>query len=321
MIGGAFPLLFGQGIGAALGGGLGGAAGGFAGGGLGFGLSLVGTALGTAFDTAVQSATELGAALNDTTQTFDKVKERALFSSKETEKLGDSLQELGFVASAAILSQQEVVSKIGASGANSLARLGDASDKLNRAWAELNLQLQAALAGPMAGLLEWVSDIVGIANQRGRSQAAARDLIPQDEADKKRFEQELTSAFNQTYGTDFGGNGTPRGSIEETIKFLSMDEKGRAALAELSKKFPPIELDVTIKKSQEIEEQIAVLSKRLEIVDIGKSLKDQFRSAAREQEDLDKQRADLVRSYEESIGNIRRQIEDEIRNKRFATLE
>jgi lambda family phage tail tape measure protein len=321
LVGGAFPLLFGQGIGAAAGGGLGGALGGFAGGGLGFGLSLAGTALGTAFDTAVQGAKELGAALNDTSATFDKVKERALFSSKEAEKLGDKLQELGFVASAAILSQQEVIGKIGVSGTNSLSQLSDSSDRLNRVWAELNLQLQAAIAGPMAGLLEWVADIVGIANQRGRSQAAARDLIPQDEADRKRFEQELTSAFNQTYGTGFGGNGTPRGSIEETIKFLSMDEKGRAALAELSKKFPPIELDVTIKKSQEIEEQIAVLSKRLEIVDIGKSLKDQFRSAAREQQDLDKQRADLVRSYEESIGNIRRQIEDEIRNKRFATLE
>jgi hypothetical protein len=321
LIGGAFPLLFGQGIGAAALGGLGGAAGGFAGGGLGFGLSLIGTALGTAFDTAVQGATELGDALNDTSATFDKVKERALFSSKETEGLVNSLQELGFVASAAILSQREVISKIGASGANSLTRLSGASDKLNRAWAELNLQLQAALAGPMAGLLEWVADIVGIANQRGRSQAAARDLIPQDEAGRKRFEKELTSAYNRTYGTSFAGSGTPRGSVEETIKYLSMDEKGRAALAELSKTFKPIELDVKIKEKQQIEEELAGLTKKLEIIDLGKSLIDQVRSAQREQEDLDKQRADLVRSYEESIGDIRKRVEDEVASRRFSILE
>jgi tape measure domain-containing protein len=46
LIGGGFPLLFGQGAGAAVGGGLGGLAGGALGGGLGFGLSIVGTLLG-----------------------------------------------------------------------------------------------------------------------------------------------------------------------------------------------------------------------------------------------------------------------------------
>jgi hypothetical protein len=52
LIGGAFPLLFGQGLGASVLGAAGGAAGGFAGGGLGFGLSLIGTAIGTAVDEA-----------------------------------------------------------------------------------------------------------------------------------------------------------------------------------------------------------------------------------------------------------------------------
>ena len=46
LIGGGFPLLFGQGAGAAAGGALGGAAGGLLGGGFGFGLSIVGTLLG-----------------------------------------------------------------------------------------------------------------------------------------------------------------------------------------------------------------------------------------------------------------------------------
>jgi tape measure domain-containing protein len=46
LIGGGFPLLFGQGAGAAAGGALGGVAGGLLGGGFGFGLSIVGTLLG-----------------------------------------------------------------------------------------------------------------------------------------------------------------------------------------------------------------------------------------------------------------------------------
>jgi len=52
LVGGAFPLLFGQGVGASVGGGLGGGLGGALGGTFGFGLSLVGTAIGTAVDEA-----------------------------------------------------------------------------------------------------------------------------------------------------------------------------------------------------------------------------------------------------------------------------
>ena len=54
LIGGGFPLLFGQGAGAAVGGGIGGLAGGLVGGGFGFALSIVGTALGDAADQADQ---------------------------------------------------------------------------------------------------------------------------------------------------------------------------------------------------------------------------------------------------------------------------
>ena len=49
MIGGGFPLLFGQGGASAIGGGIGGLLGGAIGGGFGFGLSIVGTALGQAY--------------------------------------------------------------------------------------------------------------------------------------------------------------------------------------------------------------------------------------------------------------------------------
>lgn len=320
LVGGAFPLLFGQGLGASVLGGLGGAAGGFAGGGLGFGLSLVGTALGTAFDTAVQSATELGNALNDSAQTFDKVKERALFSSKETEKFANKLQEAGFAASAATISQQEIINKIGRTGVRSLQQLSDSSDRLNRAWAEFNLQLQAALAGPMAGLLEWVSEVLDLANQESRSRAAVSDIgAGLSGAKKQEFEQKRLDIESR------------RGGIAASIlrdlgigNFLSDEEanKLRAQLANEFKDFSvPVKLKPASDATQEAQQELAALTKQLEVIDIGKSLKDQYRQAAREQKDLDKQRADLVRSYEESLGDIRKRVEDEIRNKRFATLE
>jgi hypothetical protein len=69
LIGGGFPLLFGQGAGAAVGGGIGGLAGGLVGGGFGFALSIVGTALGDAADQADQfnrSLSRLNVGVNGT---------------------------------------------------------------------------------------------------------------------------------------------------------------------------------------------------------------------------------------------------------------
>ena len=60
IIGGAFPLLFGQGLGASAGGFLGGAGGGLMGGQMGFALSLLGTQIGAFIDGLGKKATELG---------------------------------------------------------------------------------------------------------------------------------------------------------------------------------------------------------------------------------------------------------------------
>jgi hypothetical protein len=304
LIGGAFPLLFGQGIGAAAGGGIGGALGGFAGGGLGFGLSLAGTALGTAFDAAVQGATELGVALNKTTDTFDKVKERALFSSKETERFADRMQEMGFTASASIVAQQEVIRKIGVGGVKSLKELGDSSDRLNRAWAEFNLQLQAALAGPMADLLNWVAGIVEESNKRGRREAETRDVFSGlSSEDQKAFNVEVSKRLSNV-------SSIPEGAAVEQIAQV------RRQVAEEFAKKANIAVGIKVETVDINKQKIAQLTKQLEFVDIGRPIIDQVRQAAREQQDLDKQRADLVRSYEESIAQIRKSVEDKIFQQR-----
>lgn len=60
LIGGGFPLLFGQGAGAAAGGAIGGLAGGVLGGGFGFALSVIGTAIGQAADESDKFTRSLG---------------------------------------------------------------------------------------------------------------------------------------------------------------------------------------------------------------------------------------------------------------------
>ena len=75
LIGGAFPLLFGQGGGAAAGGFLGGAGGGLLGGQFGFALSLVGTQLGALVDTTIAKVGELGQAFGKFSQDTTKIVE------------------------------------------------------------------------------------------------------------------------------------------------------------------------------------------------------------------------------------------------------
>ena len=314
LIGGAFPLLFGQGIGAAALGGLGGAAGGFAGGGLGFGLSLVGTALGTAFDEAVQGAKELGDALQKPVENFDQLAEKSFFSSKALEDTIKKTIEYGDTATASALIQEEAIKRLGVGGVQNLKTLGTESDRLNRAFAELGQQMQAVAAGPLASVTGFFANIFGQAAAAGRVRLLRANLS-----------QEQAGQFNQEVRQRLREQGIQRGffapSAPTDAEIGMLQDRG--ALQDIVDKWQAIEIQGKIKldPKQRIESEINALQKKLEVLDIGKSLKDQFRSAAREQEDLDKQRADLVRSYEESIGDIRKRVEDEVANRRFSILE
>jgi hypothetical protein len=93
LIGGAFPLLFGQGAGAAVGGGLGGALGGAFGGTLGFGLSLVGTAIGQAVDDARKLNVELNSLNNNLSSTGSTSKTTASDISQLASQLGIAKEE------------------------------------------------------------------------------------------------------------------------------------------------------------------------------------------------------------------------------------
>jgi hypothetical protein len=340
LIGGAFPLLFGQGIGAAAVGGIGGALGGFAGGGLGFGLSLVGTALGTAFDTTVQSAIDLGKALEDPIKNFQALADRSLVSSKALEKQIEKTIEAGDTATAYVLIQQDLIKTLGSDGAAKLKAAAEVSDRLNRAWAELSSAIQAAIAGPLAGFLEWVNSLVNAAGRRPKQEKDIRETFKQlPDNYQQEFNKEVQKrisaisiaapaskaqpGFGLLQGVD---NGLPRqqGMFDNAITSLEIEpiislQAIQDIRVQVAKEFQDkkIPIAIELKKEQKWETQIAALQKQLEGIDLGESLAQQTRAANREQKDLDKQRADLVRSYEENIASIRKSVEDKIAQQRI----
>ncbi len=87
MIGGGFPLLFGQGGTSAVGGGLGGALGGILGGGFGFGFSLIGTAIGQ----AMQKNDEFNQSLSVLNSRLTRVGGSAGVTAKEIDKMAKNL--------------------------------------------------------------------------------------------------------------------------------------------------------------------------------------------------------------------------------------
>lgn len=127
IIGGAFPLLFGQGAGAAIGGGLGGAAGGLLGGQFGFGLSLVGTALGQVFDTAARSAADFTKELKETGDATGALEQALGGLDKGTRTSIQNLARSGQQAAAAKESFNALAQEIGVEQAEALKRAGEAT--------------------------------------------------------------------------------------------------------------------------------------------------------------------------------------------------
>lgn len=125
IIGGAFPLLFGQGLGASVGGGLGGFAGGAAGGQLGFGLSLVGTALGSSFDQAIQSAKDFSLSLREGGNAAGYLEQQLGYLDPTVKKQIQNLQSSGQTAAAAKLAFNELARQVGTENATAFRQLGD----------------------------------------------------------------------------------------------------------------------------------------------------------------------------------------------------
>ena len=153
IIGGAFPLLFGQGFGASVGGGLGGFAGGMVGGQFGFGLSLVGTQIGSTVDRIINSANELGQALNPLTADIDAVAAAAGYSGTETEKLLQSIRSLGSEQQALELATSLLAATVGNEGVEALKDFGEGTSTLGNEFARTMSLMQVAAAKAFSGIV------------------------------------------------------------------------------------------------------------------------------------------------------------------------
>ena len=160
-ISGAFPLLFGQGpIG-----GLAGFAGGFAGTKIagqmgGFAGGLVATAALQTVTNIVNGITDLGKALNTLDGSFNLLKEKSLFSSKEAAARAQVLQTLGEREKLATLVSKELTQVLGEDGADKLREAGKASEEFNKEFTKLSLNLQIALAGPIKTFIELLNKVL-----------------------------------------------------------------------------------------------------------------------------------------------------------------
>jgi hypothetical protein len=169
LIGGAFPLLFGQGVGASVGGAVGGGLGGLAGGQFGFGASLVGTGLGQAFDTLVAKATELGKALDPVNGNVDTIIQSLGLANTKTGKYIQSLEEVAGKQIALEEATKQLALVVGDEGVQALREFGEASTELGKSVSQFVTLALAEAAKLLKGPVQNVAS--GLTNLSLRAQA------------------------------------------------------------------------------------------------------------------------------------------------------
>ena len=165
LIGGAFPLLFGQGLGASIGGATGGAAGGAKGGQFGFALSLVGTVVGAQFDKLTQSARELGEALRDPIKNVDLLVQKIGAANTPFGDTVGTLKEFGLEAIAA----EQVLDRFNKTfntNRKSITEVGKESIRFQNELARLGTAITLLVAGPLSKMLSTISDALGAVSMK-----------------------------------------------------------------------------------------------------------------------------------------------------------
>jgi hypothetical protein len=164
LIGGAFPLLFGQGGGAAIGGGIGGFAGGMIGGQMGFALSLVGTQFGAFADQIVAGGAELGQALNPLTADIEALADAAGFAGTETGAALQAIEQLGTQQQALEAATALLAATVGNEGVDALNSFGAETADLGNEFARAMTQMQTAAARFFAGIPGFIANALKAGN-------------------------------------------------------------------------------------------------------------------------------------------------------------
>jgi len=146
LIGGAFPLLFGQGGGAAIGGALGGAGGGLLGGQFGFALSLVGTQVGSLIDTTIGKVSELGQAFGKFNQDTTKIVETLGESNTVIGRNIELLEKARGKQAAFDEAVRQTTIILGEDTTRNLKQFGDDTTEISSNIAKIGMQFLGVLA-------------------------------------------------------------------------------------------------------------------------------------------------------------------------------
>ena len=180
IIGGAFPLLFGQGLGASAGGFLGGAGGGLMGGQMGFALSLLGTQIGAFIDGLGKKATELGDALRKPSENIEILVQRAGISGTALERQISKLEELGLQATAADIALAEIDEF---ADVEQLKKLSKSFQELGNTFAKLNTQLLSFVSQGLGDFASALNEIIQGASA-GFTLRDIKEAVPKEREDE-----------------------------------------------------------------------------------------------------------------------------------------
>ena len=254
LVGAAFPALFGAGPAGILGGFIGEFFGPLGG--------VVGSALGAPVDAFVASAAEVGSALRTPIDSFEQLAEKGLLASKSQEKYIQKLIEAGKVNEAAAVIQGELVKKIGAAGVRDLQNAGVASEKFNKTLAELSIQMQAAVAGPLTEFLTFVNTLVSSVTAANRQQAELRDFgAALTEADPAAFRQYL--AESRTLAQKTGGVVDPSAVKQLQQKYI---QKFNLTPGAVSSTVDQTAAQQAAAQTEELQKQVDLAGKQLSLV-------------------------------------------------------
>ena len=184
LIGGGFPLLFGQGPTAALGGALGGVAGGAIGGQFGFALSIAGTTIGSALD-------NLANALAKPTENIQLLVDKIGLANTPTGDLALRLEKVGLSATAADLLLDEFNKKFGKTPEDikkNTQQMNKFKNQINELGTAITLLLSKVLSPAIQSILNFINR-QSIANKIGRFNLASIEQRSQNLAVKQTKEK------------------------------------------------------------------------------------------------------------------------------------
>lgn len=315
-LGAGFPLLFGGGPGQVIGGLLGSFVG------PGFGGQILGSALGGQLEQLGVAATEAGKALQKPIDNFGTIEQRALLASSSQERYVKQLIDAGQYIEATAAIQKRYNEVIGTQGSKDLLQLAKSSDLLSRTWGELNLQLQAAVAGPLAAVLQWINEVLKInitepGKQAARLQDFMQNLSPEQR--KEYFKRSMDLAARNKGVVDpralqrlqeemvpgFGAQAAPVVGYQATEAQATASLERRREIQDQITKLRQAELSAA---QAQLQQDVSILTKQQEF---SVSLNQQYAI-------IDKIAAKKIESANLEYQQVQRTQQTEIINKQLA---